>query len=129
MGTYNGGAFSDPEIDKMIIASSSIIDRAEREKALQAINKKSVDDVFWIPLHYQQDIYAVVKVRGSSSPRVRISGLWPRKSSSVYPQTASFGPGRRSRCVKILDVALLRLRFHPRCGLDLDQNLSVLNGH
>jgi peptide/nickel transport system substrate-binding protein len=64
MGTYNGGAFSDPEIDKMIIASSSIIDRAEREKALQAINKKSVDDVFWIPLHYQQDIYAVVKASG-----------------------------------------------------------------
>ena len=64
MGTYNGGAFSDPEIDQMIIASSSIIDRAEREKALQAINKKSVDDVFWIPLHYQQDIYAVVKASG-----------------------------------------------------------------
>jgi peptide/nickel transport system substrate-binding protein len=64
MGTYNGGAYSDPEIDQMIIASSSIIDRAEREKALQAINKKSVDDVVWIPLHYQQDIYAVVKASG-----------------------------------------------------------------
>ena len=64
MGTYNGGAYSDPELDKMIIASSSIIDRGEREKALQAINKKSVDDVAWIPLHYQQDIYAVVKTSG-----------------------------------------------------------------
>jgi peptide/nickel transport system substrate-binding protein len=64
MGTYNGGAYSDPEIDQMIIASSSIIDRDEREKALQAINKKSVDDVAWIPLHYQQDIYAVVKASG-----------------------------------------------------------------
>ena len=31
------------------------------EKALQAINKKSVEDVAWIPLHYQQDIFAVVK--------------------------------------------------------------------
>jgi peptide/nickel transport system substrate-binding protein len=51
----------------MIIDSSSIIDRAEREKALQAINKKSVDDVAWIPLHYQQDIFAVVKGKGSSS--------------------------------------------------------------
>ena len=33
----------------------------EREKALQVINKKSVEDVAWIPLHYQQDLYAVVK--------------------------------------------------------------------
>jgi len=64
MGTYNGGAYSDPELDQMIIASSSIVDLAEREKALQAINKKSVDDVAWIPLHYQQDIYAVVKASG-----------------------------------------------------------------
>lgn len=64
MGTYNGGQYSDPEIDRMIVASSSIIDRAEREKALQAINQKSVEDVAWIPLHYQQDIYAVVKTSG-----------------------------------------------------------------
>ena len=61
MGAYNGTKYSNPEIDKMIIESSSIIDRAEREKALQAINKKSVEDVAWIPLHYQQDIFAVVK--------------------------------------------------------------------
>jgi peptide/nickel transport system substrate-binding protein len=61
MGAYNGTQYSNPEIDKMIIESSSIIDRAEREKALQAINKMSVEDVAWIPLHYQQDIFAVVK--------------------------------------------------------------------
>jgi len=61
MGAYNGGAYSDPELDRMIIESSSILDRAEREKALQAINKRSVEEVAWIPLHYQQDIFAVVK--------------------------------------------------------------------
>ncbi len=64
MGAYNGAIYSDPELDKMIIESSSIIDRSERQKALQAINKKSVEDVAWIPLHYQQDIYAVVKDAG-----------------------------------------------------------------
>jgi len=64
MGAYNGAIYSDPELDRMIIDSSSIIDRAERQKALQAINKKSVEDVAWIPLHYQQDIYAVVKDSG-----------------------------------------------------------------
>ncbi len=64
MGTYNGAAYSNSEIDSLLIASSSIIDRAEREKALQEINKKSVADVAWIPLHYQQDIFAVVKGKG-----------------------------------------------------------------
>jgi peptide/nickel transport system substrate-binding protein len=63
MGAYNGGViFSNAgNLMPMIIASSSILDRAEREKALQAINRESVDDVAWIPLHYQQDIFAVVK--------------------------------------------------------------------
>jgi peptide/nickel transport system substrate-binding protein len=61
MGAYNGTIYSNPEMDAMIIASSSILDRAEREKALQAINQESVEDVAWIPLHYQQDIFAVVK--------------------------------------------------------------------
>lgn len=61
MGTYNGAQYSNSEIDSLLIASSSIIDLAEREKALQEINKKSLDDVAWIPLHYQQDIFAVVK--------------------------------------------------------------------
>lgn len=64
MGVYNGAKYSDPEVDKLLIASSSILDRGEREKALQAINKKSVEDVAWIPLHYQQDIFAVVKGKG-----------------------------------------------------------------
>jgi peptide/nickel transport system substrate-binding protein len=61
MGVYNGAVFSDAGIDEAIIASSSIIDRAEREAALQAINRQSVADVAWIPLHYQQDLFAVVK--------------------------------------------------------------------
>ncbi len=64
MGTYNGAAYSNSEIDSLLIASSSIVDRAEREKALQVINRKSVADVAWIPLHYQQDIFAVVKGKG-----------------------------------------------------------------
>jgi peptide/nickel transport system substrate-binding protein len=64
MGTYNGAEYSNPDIDARIIASSSIIDRDEREKALQEINRMSVEDVAWIPLHYQQDIFAVVKGKG-----------------------------------------------------------------
>ncbi len=61
MGAYNGTIYSNASLDSQIIASSSIIDRAQREKALQAINRAATKDVAWIPLHYQQDIYAVVK--------------------------------------------------------------------
>ena len=61
MGVYNGALYSNADLDAKIIASSSILDRSEREKALQEINRKAVQDVAWIPLHYQQDIFAVVK--------------------------------------------------------------------
>ncbi len=61
MGVYNGAMYSDPQLDAMIAASSAILDREERKAALQAINKKSVQDLAWIPLHYQQDVYAVSK--------------------------------------------------------------------
>lgn len=61
MGTYNGAKYSDSEIDSQLIKSAAIVDLTERQKALQVINKKSVEDVAWIPLHYQQDLYAVVK--------------------------------------------------------------------
>jgi hypothetical protein len=47
-------------------------------------------------------------------------------SLSVGSATASFGPGRRSQDVEILDVALLRLRFQHPCGLVLNQNLPLL---
>jgi hypothetical protein len=45
----------------------------------------------------------------------------------VYPETASCAPYLRSRSVEILNVALLRLRFRPRCSLDLGRNLPFLN--
>ena len=35
--------------------------------------------------------------------------------------------GRSSRVVVILDVALLRQRFQPCCGLGLNQNLPFVN--
>jgi peptide/nickel transport system substrate-binding protein len=64
MGTYNGAKYTNASLDKEIIDSATILDRAQREKALQAVNKKSVEDVAWIPLHYQQDLYAIQKGSG-----------------------------------------------------------------
>ncbi len=42
---------------------------------------------------------------------------------------AYFGPMRRSPRVSVLDVALLRLRRKPLCGLASGQNLPFLNEH
>jgi len=61
MGGYNGARYSNPEFDKKLVASASIVDRDERNKALQELNRMSLEDVSTIPLHYQQDMYAVVK--------------------------------------------------------------------
>ena len=61
MGTYNGPMYSNPALDEQLIASASILDRSEREQALQAVNRKSIEDVSAIPLHYQQDVYAILK--------------------------------------------------------------------
>ncbi len=61
MGTYNGGMYSDSVLDEQIISSASILDRADREKALQAANRKAAKDMAYIPLHYQQDVYAIAK--------------------------------------------------------------------
>jgi hypothetical protein len=47
----------------------------------------------------------------------------------VHSETASIGPGLRSRPFAILDVALLRLRLQKDCGLALIQNLPFSNGH
>jgi hypothetical protein len=40
-----------------------------------------------------------------------------------------FRPRPASRSVEILDVALLRLRFQPYCGLGLNQNIPFVDGH
>ncbi len=53
--------YSDSVLDDQIISSASILDRADREKALQAANRKAVEDMAYIPLHYQQDVYAIAK--------------------------------------------------------------------
>ena len=48
---------------------------------------------------------------------------------SIRSEKASFGPCRRSPVFEILNVAVLRLRFQKRFGLDLNQNLPFLNEH
>ncbi len=61
-GGLNGVSYSDPDIDKLLEETAKIIDPAEREKALQHLNKVAMEEkVVWIPLHYQEDLYAIRK--------------------------------------------------------------------
>ena len=61
-GAWNGTRFSDKEIDAPLEASADIVNPDDRRKALQELNKIAmVEKIAWIPLHYQQDIYAVQK--------------------------------------------------------------------
>lgn len=71
MGKFNGTAFSDPEIDKLLESTASIVNPDERKKTLQKLNKMAMmDKIVWIPLHYQEDLYASQKGKGIKfSPR------------------------------------------------------------
>jgi peptide/nickel transport system substrate-binding protein len=64
-GELNGANYSDPDIDKLLESTAEIIDPVKRGKVLQDLNKMAmVDKIVWIPLHYQQDLYAILKGKG-----------------------------------------------------------------
>ena len=64
-GVFNGAAFSDPEVDKLLQSTADIVDPAERKATLQKLNKlATADKIAWIPLHYQEDLYAIQKGKG-----------------------------------------------------------------
>jgi peptide/nickel transport system substrate-binding protein len=64
-GELNGAKYSDAELDQLLESTADIVDPAERAKVLQQLNKMAmVDKIVWIPLHYQEDLYAIQKGRG-----------------------------------------------------------------
>jgi peptide/nickel transport system substrate-binding protein len=64
-GEWNGANFSDAEMDKLLQSTADIVNPQERGKVLQKLNKMAmVDKITWIPLHYQEDLYAVQKGKG-----------------------------------------------------------------
>jgi peptide/nickel transport system substrate-binding protein len=63
-GVFNGAAFSMPEIDKLLQSTADIVDPGERKQALQKLNKMAMDNIAWIPLHYQEDLYAIQQGKG-----------------------------------------------------------------
>jgi peptide/nickel transport system substrate-binding protein len=64
-GGLNGAAYSDSDIDALLQSTADIIDPVERGKVLQKLNYMAmVDKIVWIPLHYQEDLYAIQKGKG-----------------------------------------------------------------
>jgi len=64
-GELNGANYSNAELDKLLEATANMVDIDKREKALKELNKIAMDElIVWIPLHYQVDLYAVLKDRG-----------------------------------------------------------------
>lgn len=57
-GGVNRGFYQNPEADKLIDQAMATADPDERDKIMQKVWKIAADDVSYIPLHFQQDIYA-----------------------------------------------------------------------
>ncbi len=58
-GRYNGGRYSNPEVDRLIEESDVTIDQVKRLELMKQAQKIAlVDDQNIIPLHYQVDLYA-----------------------------------------------------------------------
>jgi peptide/nickel transport system substrate-binding protein len=64
-GSWNGTRFSDPDIDRLLESTANIVDQQKRLQVMQDLNKLAMaDKIAWIPLHYQEDIYAIQKDKG-----------------------------------------------------------------
>ncbi len=74
-GRYNGGRYSNAEVDALIEKSATVLDAKERGKLLiEAMQLALLEDQNVIPLHYQVDLYAV-------SQQVEMS---PRADNYLY---------------------------------------------
>jgi len=64
-GGLNGAEYSDATLDKLLEESALIVDPEVRADKLRLLSRIAMDDkIAIIPLHYQEDSYAVYKGRG-----------------------------------------------------------------
>jgi len=75
-GTFNGARYSDQVADQIYEASKKVIDPAIRASLLEDLNRLAMgrENVAVIPLHYQEDTYAINK--GSSVHFVPRPDTW-----------------------------------------------------
>ena len=60
-GQVNRGSYSNPDLDALLDKADATPDIAERDAILQEATKLLMADIPMIPVHYEQDIYAVRK--------------------------------------------------------------------
>lgn len=60
-GQVNRGAYSNPQVDALIIEADSTPDVQKRHETLQKVTEILMKDIPMIPVHYEQDIYAAHK--------------------------------------------------------------------
>ncbi len=58
-GAQNYGGYSNEALDRAIEESAEIRDVEERRIALQKIMVMFMDELAWIPLYVDQDVYAI----------------------------------------------------------------------
>ncbi len=64
-GGLNGSEYADPTLDKLLEESAVIVDPEVRADKLRLLNRMAMEEkIAIIPLHYQEDSYAVYKGRG-----------------------------------------------------------------
>lgn len=64
-GGLNGAGYSDPTLDKLLEESAVIVDPEVRADKLRLLNRIAMEEkIAIIPLHYQEDSYAIYKGRG-----------------------------------------------------------------
>jgi peptide/nickel transport system substrate-binding protein len=57
-GRYNRGRYSNPKADELIVAASGTVNPEERLKLMQNAQRIVLEDQAFIPLQFQEDIYA-----------------------------------------------------------------------
>ncbi|MBZ2174781.1 ABC transporter substrate-binding protein [Schnuerera sp. xch1] len=57
-GGVNRGYYQNPETDELIDRAIATVDPEERDSIMQEVWKIAADDISYIPLHFQNDIYA-----------------------------------------------------------------------
>ncbi|MBW2123025.1 MAG: ABC transporter substrate-binding protein, partial [Deltaproteobacteria bacterium] len=56
-GAWNGTSWSDPALDKLFDATDGMVDKEERRAALEDLNRKVMERIGVIPLHYGLNTY------------------------------------------------------------------------
>lgn len=60
-GQYNSGNYSNPEIDRLVLASAKETNPTARAQMLQKVEKILYDDAAFVPLHWQDRAWAARK--------------------------------------------------------------------